>query len=49
MSGPRASDTFEIVCPTCGAKVVVKEKDAERTMVARCPNGHEIPLAKALS
>ncbi len=39
---------LEFRCPECGAKVVVSEKQAEREMKAKCPKGHEVPLAKAI-
>ena len=41
-------DTIEVTCPECKAKVTLDAKEAERTMKARCPKGHEIPLVKAL-
>lgn len=39
---------IEVRCPECGAIARISEKEAEKTSKARCPNGHEIPLAKAL-
>ena len=42
------NETIEVTCPTCKAKVSIAAKEAERTMKARCPKGHEIPLVKAL-
>jgi len=45
MSAPE--EEIEIVCPDCGAKIRMKKKDADRTMVAKCPKGHEVPLVKA--
>lgn len=41
-------DIVEINCPECGAKVRVPREEAERDFKAECPNGHEIPLVKAL-
>jgi ssDNA-binding Zn-finger/Zn-ribbon topoisomerase 1 len=41
-------DTVEVRCPECDAKVRMKREEAEKTFLARCPNGHEIPLVKAL-
>lgn len=41
-------EVIEVQCPNCGAKVRVREEDAERDGRARCPNGHDVPLAKAL-
>ena len=38
----------EVRCPECGAAVRVPIAEAERTNKATCPNGHEVPLAKAL-
>lgn len=40
--------TIEVRCPECGAKIVIEEKQAERDNKAKCPNGHEVPLAKAI-
>lgn len=39
---------IEVRCPECGAIARISEKEAEKTSKARCPNSHEIPLAKAL-
>jgi hypothetical protein len=39
---------IEVTCPECGAKVQIDEAEAERENKARCPKGHEIPLAKAI-
>ena len=41
-------EQIEVRCPECGAEVKVTVAEAERTNKARCPKGHEIPLAKAL-
>lgn len=41
-------DEIEVRCPECGATVHVTVAEAERTNKAKCPNGHEVPLAKAL-
>jgi uncharacterized paraquat-inducible protein A len=41
-------EEIEVKCPDCGAAVRVPLAEAERTNKATCPNGHEVPLAKAL-
>ena len=41
-------DMVELRCPECGATVRVTVAEAERTNKAKCPKGHEVPLAKAL-
>ncbi|MBX3213153.1 MAG: hypothetical protein KF850_14050 [Labilithrix sp.] len=41
-------DTVEVRCPECSAKVSVPREKAERDFKATCPNGHEVPLVKAL-
>jgi predicted RNA-binding Zn-ribbon protein involved in translation (DUF1610 family) len=41
-------EAIEVTCPECGAKVKISERQAERDMKAKCPNGHEVPLAKAI-
>jgi hypothetical protein len=49
MSKPPPAEPFiEVRCPECGAVVRVPEKKAERDYMAKCPNGHEVPLAKAI-
>ena len=40
---------MEIRCPQCKKTVKVSVADAEAGKPVRCPNGHEIPLAKALA
>ena len=40
---------MEVRCPECKAKVKVKVEDAEQGKPVRCPNGHEIPMMKALA
>lgn len=40
-------EVVEVRCPKCGAVVRVPVADAERTMKATCPQGHEVELAKA--
>lgn len=40
-------EVVEVRCPECRETVRVPRAKAERDFVARCPNGHEIPLAKA--
>lgn len=41
-------EIIEIRCPECGAVIRIPERQAEKEMKARCPNGHEVPLARAL-
>lgn len=41
-------DVVEVRCPECDATVRVSREQAEKTYVAKCPNGHEVPLVKAL-
>jgi hypothetical protein len=41
-------EQVEVHCPECGALVRITVAEAERTNKAKCPNGHEVPLAKAL-
>jgi predicted RNA-binding Zn-ribbon protein involved in translation (DUF1610 family) len=41
-------EVVEVRCPECGAVVRIPLAEAERTMKARCPNGHDVPLVKAL-
>jgi hypothetical protein len=49
LARPKDDDEqIEVRCPDCGASVRVTVAEAERTNKARCPNGHEVPLAKAL-
>jgi hypothetical protein len=48
MPSKDADDEIEVRCPECGAVVRVAVAEAERTNKAKCPNGHEVPLAKAL-
>jgi len=44
----KSEKSVEIRCPECGAIVNVPLEKAEREMRARCPNGHDVPLVKAL-
>jgi len=44
---PKDED-IEVRCPECGAVVKIAREKAERDMKAKCPNGHEVPLAKAI-
>ena len=47
--GDRGPDApIEVTCPVCKAKVSIAADEAGRTMKARCPKGHEIPLVRAL-
>jgi putative FmdB family regulatory protein len=52
MSSSSASDPndpkLEFRCPECGTKFEVSEKQAERDNKAKCPKGHEVPLAKMI-
>lgn len=41
-------EIVEVRCPECGEIVRVPAEEAERTMRATCPNGHDVPLARAL-
>ncbi|HVJ90364.1 MAG TPA: hypothetical protein VM580_11230 [Labilithrix sp.] len=41
-------EVIEVRCPECNATVKLTRDEAEREYQAKCPNGHEIPLAKAL-
>ena len=48
MPSKDADDEIEVRCPECDAVVRVTVAEAERTNKAKCTNGHEVPLAKAL-
>lgn len=48
MPSKEEEDMVEVRCPECGATVRVTVAEAERTNKAKCPKGHEVPLAKAL-
>lgn len=39
---------IEVTCPVCKAKILIAAEEAARTMTARCPKGHEVPLVRAL-
>ncbi len=41
-------DDIEVKCPKCNAVVRVAREKAEKEYKAKCPNGHEVELAKAL-
>lgn len=41
-------DVVEVRCPECNATVKVAREKAERDFKAKCPNGHEVALVKAL-
>ncbi|MCA9586665.1 MAG: hypothetical protein KC657_15025 [Myxococcales bacterium] len=41
-------EEIEVRCPVCGKTARVPAKQAERDFKARCPDGHEIPLVKAI-
>jgi hypothetical protein len=42
------ANIVEVRCPECSEKVRITREKAERDFKAKCPNGHEVPLAKAL-
>jgi uncharacterized C2H2 Zn-finger protein len=44
----RDDEPIELRCPECGAVFRVEVEQAERDSRATCPNGHDVPLAKAL-
>jgi DNA-directed RNA polymerase subunit RPC12/RpoP len=48
MPDPGPDDVLELRCPECNKKVLVKKRDADKEMLVRCPDGHEIPLVKAI-
>lgn len=48
MPPEKDEDVIEVLCPSCSAKVRVSREKAERDFKAKCPNGHEVPLVKAL-
>jgi len=39
---------IEVSCPKCHEKVRITREKAEADYKAKCPKGHEVPLAKAL-
>lgn len=41
-------DVVEVRCPECDAKIKIAREKAERDFKAKCPNGHEVPLVKAI-
>jgi len=41
-------DIVEVRCPDCNEKVRVAREKAEKDFKAKCPNGHEVQLVKAL-
>ena len=41
-------DIVEVNCPKCNAVVRVPREKAEKEYKAKCPNGHEVELVKAL-
>lgn len=41
-------DIIEVSCPKCSEKVRITREKAEQDYKAKCPKGHEVPLAKAL-
>ncbi len=46
--GDDEKDIVEVRCPECSSKVRIPREKAEREFKAKCPNGHEVPLVKAL-
>jgi hypothetical protein len=48
MSDPGPDDVLELRCPVCKKKVQVKKRDADEEMLVKCPDGHEVPLVKAI-
>jgi hypothetical protein len=47
MLGGRDTDTVELECPECGARVKATAKEAESGTL-RCPRGHEFAVMGAL-
>jgi hypothetical protein len=45
---PKDDEVIEVRCPECCEIVRVARDKAEREYKAKCPNGHEVPLVKAL-
>lgn len=45
---PKDDEVIEVRCPECRAVVRVNRDKAERDFKAKCPNGHDVPLVKAL-
>jgi hypothetical protein len=41
-------EVVEVRCPVCGESVRVPLAQAERDYKAKCPKGHDVPLAKML-
>ena len=41
-------ETMEVRCPECKKRVKVSVAAVERGDPVRCPNGHDIPMMKAL-
>lgn len=45
---PNDDEMIEVRCPKCREIVRVAREKAEREFKAKCPNGHDVPLVKAL-
>ncbi len=45
---PKDDEVIEVRCPECREIVRIAREKAEREYKAKCPNGHEVPLVKAL-
>lgn len=43
-----AEDIIEVRCPQCQETIRIPREKAERDFEATCPNGHRVPLVKAL-
>jgi predicted RNA-binding Zn-ribbon protein involved in translation (DUF1610 family) len=41
-------EPIELRCPECGEVFRVEVEEAERESSARCPKGHDVPIAKAI-
>jgi len=46
--GKAGGESMEIRCPQCKEKIKVSVADVEQGKPVRCPNGHDIPMMKAL-
>jgi len=45
---PSDDELIEVRCPECGSVIKITEEEAEEKNSAKCPKGHDVPLAKAL-
>jgi hypothetical protein len=48
MTDEAGKETMEVRCPQCKKTVKVSVAAVEEGKPVKCPNGHEIPMAKAL-